>query len=168
MSVRHSGHSQPQSLPPFAVAFSNSSLDRLSSHPASLPPIQQRPLAERPRSLPESSQAAAMVESASIPNGRKRSHPDGSQHDDSPLDSRYALLLFPLSYYTHNSTELSVAHLLTWVVLRPSMMNPVMTRILNHANPVPIRSPHGKTPILDLCHLLHRHPLPNILPRNVA
>jgi hypothetical protein len=96
MSVRHSTHSQPQSLPPFAVAFSNSSLDRLSSHPTSLPPIQPRPLAERPRSLPESSQAAAMVESASIPNGRKRSHPDGSHHDDSPLDSRYALLFSAL------------------------------------------------------------------------
>jgi hypothetical protein len=94
MSVRHSGHSQPQSLPPFAVAFSNSSLDRLSSHPTSLPPIQPRPLAERPRSLPESSQAAAMVESASIPNGRKRSHPDASPHDGSPLDSRYVLLVF--------------------------------------------------------------------------
>jgi hypothetical protein len=94
MSVRHSGHSQPQSLPPFAVAFSNSSLDRLSSHPTSLPPIQPRPLVERPRSLPESSQAAAMVESAPISNGRKRSHPDASRHDDSPLDSRYVLLLF--------------------------------------------------------------------------
>ena len=89
MSVRHSNHSQPQSLPPFAVAFSNSSLDRLSSHSTSLPPIQQRPLAERPRSLPETSQSPAMVESASIPNGRKRSHPDGSQHDDNPPDNRY-------------------------------------------------------------------------------
>ena len=38
MSVRHSGYFRPQSLPPFAVAFSNSSLDRLSSHPISLPP----------------------------------------------------------------------------------------------------------------------------------
>ncbi|KAI9508400.1 hypothetical protein F5148DRAFT_979830 [Russula earlei] len=82
MSVRHSNHSQPQSLPPFAVAFSNSSLDRLSSHPASLPPIQPRPAAERPRSLPEPSQAPAMLESSTIPNGRKRSHPDASQHDN--------------------------------------------------------------------------------------
>ena len=115
MSVRHSGHSQPQSLPPFAVAFSNSSLDRLSSHPTSLPPIQPRPLAERPRSLPDSSQAAAMVESASIPNGRKRSHPDASPHDDSPLDSRYVLFVFR-SLMTYNSTELRVAHLPTQVV----------------------------------------------------
>ncbi len=90
MSVRHSNHSQPQSLPPFAVAFSNSSLDRLSSHSTSLPPIQPRPLAERPRSLPETSQAPAMLESSSIPNGRKRSHPDGSQRDDNPPDNRYA------------------------------------------------------------------------------
>ncbi|KAH9999672.1 hypothetical protein BJV74DRAFT_882939 [Russula compacta] len=90
MSVRHSNHSQPQSLPPFAVAFSNSSLDRLSSHPTSLPPIQARPLAERPRSLPETSQSAAMLESASIPNGRKRSYPDGSPHNDSPSDNRAA------------------------------------------------------------------------------
>jgi hypothetical protein len=92
MSVRHSSHSQPQSLPPFAVAFSNSSLDRLSSHSTSLPPIQPRPLAERPRSLPEPSQSPAMPESASIPNGRKRSHPDASQHDDNPPDNPYVLL----------------------------------------------------------------------------
>ena len=95
MSVRHSNHSQPQSLPPFAVAFSNSSLDRLSSHSTSLPPIQPRPLAERPRSLPETSQSPAMVESASIPNGRKRSHPDASQHDDNPPDNRYVPILSP-------------------------------------------------------------------------
>ena len=108
MSVRHSTHSQPQSLPPFAVAFSNSSLDRLSSHSTSLPPIQPRPLADRPRSLPESSQAAAMVESAAIPNGRKRSHPDGSQHDDSPLDSRY-VLLFSALLILHTDIKLNRA-----------------------------------------------------------
>ncbi|KAI0286151.1 hypothetical protein BC826DRAFT_101573 [Russula brevipes] len=88
MSVRHSNHSQPQSLPPFAEAFSNSSLNRLSSHSTSLPPIQPRPIAERPRSLPGSSQSAIMVESVSIPNGRKRSHPDAPQHDDSSPDGR--------------------------------------------------------------------------------
>ncbi|KAI0252166.1 hypothetical protein BJV78DRAFT_1153922 [Lactifluus subvellereus] len=88
MSVRHSNHSQPQSLPPFAVAFSNSSLDKLSSHPASLPPIQPRPLSERPRSLPEPSQSATMLETTPIPNGRKRSHPDVPQRDDSSSDNR--------------------------------------------------------------------------------
>ncbi|KAH9969846.1 hypothetical protein BC827DRAFT_1151769 [Russula dissimulans] len=88
MSVRHSNPSQPQSLPPFAVAFSNSSLDRLSSHPTSLPPIQPRPIAERPRSLPETSQSPAMLESTSLPNGRKRSHPDAPQHDDTASDNR--------------------------------------------------------------------------------
>jgi hypothetical protein len=92
MSVRHSNHSQSQSLPPFAVAFSNSSLDRLSSHSTSLPPIQPRPVAERPRSLPEPSQSPAMVESTSIPNGRKRSYPDAPQNDDNPPDNPYVLL----------------------------------------------------------------------------
>ncbi|KAI0301108.1 hypothetical protein B0F90DRAFT_1817135 [Multifurca ochricompacta] len=88
MSVHHSNHSQSQSLPPFAVAFSNSSLDRLSSHPTSLPPIQPRLPSERPRSLPEASQAPAMSESTPIPNGRKRSHPDVSQRDDNSPDNR--------------------------------------------------------------------------------
>ncbi|KAI9443418.1 hypothetical protein H4582DRAFT_1192011 [Lactarius indigo] len=90
MSVRHSNHSQPQSLPPFAVAFSNSSLDKLSSHPASLPPIQPRPPSERPRSLPEASQSAPMAETPPIPNGRKRSHPEASQRDDTSPDNRRA------------------------------------------------------------------------------
>lgn len=92
MSVRHSNHSQPQSLPPFAVAFSNSSLDKLSSHPTSLPPIQPRPLSERPRSLPEPSQSATMLETTPIPNGRKRSHPDVSQRDDTSSDNRSVIL----------------------------------------------------------------------------
>ncbi|KAH9038344.1 hypothetical protein EDB85DRAFT_2141870 [Lactarius pseudohatsudake] len=90
MSVRHSNHSQPQSLPPFAVAFSNSSLDKLSSHPASLPPIQPRPPSERPRSLPDASQSAPMAETPPIPNGRKRSHPEASQRDDTSSDNRAA------------------------------------------------------------------------------
>ena len=98
MSVRHSNHTQSQSLPPFAVAFSNSSLDKLSSHPASLPPIQPRPPSERPRSLPETSQSAPMVDTPPIPNGRKRSHPEASQRDDTSSDNRYVSLPSPLSY----------------------------------------------------------------------
>ena len=89
MSVRHSNHTQPQSLPPFAVAFSNSSLDKLSSYPASLPPIQPRPPSERPRSLPEPSQSAPMTDTPPILNGRKRSHPEASQRDDTSSDNRY-------------------------------------------------------------------------------
>ncbi|KAH9002809.1 hypothetical protein EDB86DRAFT_3073944 [Lactarius hatsudake] len=92
MSVRHSN---PQSLPPFAVAFSNSSLDKLSSHPASLPPIQPRPPSERPRSLPDASQSTPMAETLPIPNGRKRSHPDASQRDDTSSDNRAATSTSP-------------------------------------------------------------------------
>lgn len=89
MSVRHSNHTQSQSLPPFAVAFSNSSLDKLSSHPASLPPIQPRLPSDRPRSLPDASQSAPMSDIPPIPNGRKRSHPDAPQRDDTSSDNRY-------------------------------------------------------------------------------
>jgi hypothetical protein len=111
MSVRHSNHTQPQSLPPFAVAFSNSSLDKLSSHPASLPPIQPRPSSDRPRSLPDAPQSAPMSDTPPIPNGRKRSHPEASQRDDTSSDNRYIppLFLSRSSAYASNSASNSTS-----------------------------------------------------------
>jgi hypothetical protein len=168
MSVRHSNHSQPQSLPPFAVAFSNSSLDKLSAHPASLPPIQPRPLSERPRSLPDPSQSATMLESTPIPNGRKRSHPDAPQRDDSPLDIRsvvfLSLLSLDLLLIPQRAIDLAMVPLPIRVVSRRSTMSPPTTRI---ANLDPILR-HDMTPILDLCPLLHRHPSLNPPQRSVA
>ncbi|KAI9430637.1 hypothetical protein BJY52DRAFT_1219293 [Lactarius psammicola] len=68
---RHSNHSQPQFLPSFAITFSNSSLDKLPSHLASLPPIQPKPPSEQ---------------TPPISNGRKRSSYGGDKVDLSVWD----------------------------------------------------------------------------------
>ena len=170
MSVRHSTHSQPQSLPPFAVAFSNSSLDKLSSHPASLPPIQPRPPSERPRSLPEPSQSAPMVETPPIPNGRKRSHPEVSQRDDTSSDNRcvhYLPLFLPHSLMLSPATGLPVVRLLTRVASRWNTTIRATTHppTLVSRDPTP---PLSRILVPGRCPLLHHHPSLNLLPRNAV
>ncbi|KAI0042478.1 hypothetical protein FA95DRAFT_1575714 [Auriscalpium vulgare] len=78
MSVRHSGPSHSQTLPSFSVAFSNSSLDRLSGQNA-LPPIHSQSPPDRnvyPSDLPQHSDHPPGENGAQHTNGRKRSHPE--------------------------------------------------------------------------------------------
>ncbi|KAL4073153.1 hypothetical protein V8B97DRAFT_191054 [Scleroderma yunnanense] len=88
MSVNHAAH-MPQSLPSFAQAFSNSSLNSITSNSNALPPIQSQSY-ERTRQttdpLPSQNNSRhASVEHIRI--GRKRSREDGPLHSRSKADS---------------------------------------------------------------------------------
>ncbi|KAI0055860.1 hypothetical protein BV25DRAFT_1921482 [Artomyces pyxidatus] len=91
MSVRHSAAAQSQTLPSFSVAFSNSSLDRLSANTNSLPPIQSQSPPDLSASFHDMQQRAdhsTPENGAQYSNGRKRSHPDTAPYHDGPADNR--------------------------------------------------------------------------------
>lgn len=88
MSVNHAAH-MPQSLPSFAQAFSNSSLNSITSNSNALPPIQSQSY-ERTRQTtnsPPRQDGSRHVSVDRIRIGRKRSREDSSLHPRTEVDS---------------------------------------------------------------------------------
>jgi hypothetical protein len=101
MSASHGGSSsiaaQPiQSLPSFAQAFSNSTLNRMSPSQPVLPPIQPRPAlseSRRVNSSPPGSSARPTENDAAAVAGKKRSRTDSGMANRNDLESECVFLL---------------------------------------------------------------------------